>query len=200
MSKPRGFFPTLRSLAALVVLAVWLGGCAGAVIGAGATVGVAAYQERGIAGAAKDQKVALRIRELWFNFDHVLLAKLGVEVYEGRALLTGMVDAPEMRADAVRLAWKAEGVVDVLNEIQVSGQGGLVNLAKDSWITAQMEYKLTLDEEIMAINYVIETVNGTVYLIGIGQNRAEVDRVIDHARNIENVRNIVDHVRIKGTP
>lgn len=186
--------------AVLVALAVGLGGCAGAAVGAGATLGVAAYQERGVAGAFMDQKTAFRIRELWFRHDHVLPAKVGIEVYEGRALLTGVVDSEQMRADAVGLAWKAEGVVDVLNEIQVSSEGGIVELARDSWITAQLEYKLTFDEEIMAINYAIETVNGTVYLIGIAQSPQEVDRVIAHARTIEYVLDIVSHVRIKEAP
>ena len=49
----------------------------------------------------------------------------------------------------------------------------------------------------MAINYSVETVNGTIYLIGIAQNQEELDRVIAHARTIEYVRKVVDHVRVK---
>ena len=52
-------------------------------------------------------------------------------------------------------------------------------------------------EKILAINYAIETVGGTVYLIGIAQNDAELERVKNHARSIEYVRHIVSHVRVK---
>ena len=44
-------------------------------------------------------------------------------------------------------------------------------------------------------------VNGIVYLIGIAQNQKELDRVIAHARDINYVRNIISHVRVKkGRP
>ena len=54
-----------------------------------------------------------------------------------------------------------------------------------------------LDQEILSINYVVETVNRTVYLIGIGQNKAELDRVKQHAAQVKFVRNVISHVRVK---
>jgi osmotically-inducible protein OsmY len=180
----------------VALLAVWLGGCAGAAVGAGATVGVAAYQERGVETAAKDLRLEVQIIDLWYKRDNALPVKLGVEVYEGRALLTGIIDDAQVRADVVGLAWQVEGVKEVLNEIQVTG-GRSVYLARDSWITAQLKSKLLFDDKISAINYNIETVNGIVYLIGIGQNQEEVDRVTAHARNISYVRRVISHVRLK---
>jgi osmotically-inducible protein OsmY len=49
----------------------------------------------------------------------------------------------------------------------------------------------------LAINYNIETVNGTVYLIGIAKSQLEVDRVIAHARSLGYVKRVISHVRIK---
>ena len=111
-------------------------------------------------------------------------------------LLTGILPNEEMRATAVSLTWKAEGVTDVINEIQIR-ETSLRELAKDSWITAQLKSKLTFDKKIMAINYSIETVNGNVYLIGIAQNQQELGGVIAHARNLSYVRRIISHVRVK---
>ncbi len=197
LGAPRAAAAALRDLAVVAALAAGLGGCAAAV-GVGAAGGVAAYQERGIEGAAKDLKVEALITELWINFDLKLPVKVGVEVYEGRVLLTGAVADPQMRADAVRLAWKASGVKDVINEIQVTGDSGIVDFTRDSWISTQLKIKLTFDEEVMAINYAIETVNGVIYLIGIAQNQKELDRVIAQGRNIPYVRNIISHVRVKN--
>lgn len=180
------------------LMAFWLSGCAGVVVGAGATTGVAAYQERGIEGVAKDLQIESRIIGNWFQFEHTLPTKVSVEVYEGRALLTGAVSDPKIRADAVRLAWKALEVKEVLNEIQVTGPGDIFDFARDSWITTQLKSKITFDENILAINYVIETVNGIVYLIGIAQDQAELDRVIAHGRNLKRVKKIISHVRLKG--
>lgn len=185
-----------RSAAALVVAAI-LGGCVEAAVGAGATVGIAAYQERGVEGAARDLRISADIRERWFRHDHTMVTDVGLEVYEGRALLTGAVDTEQRRADAVRLAWQADGVRDVINEIVV-GDSDLVDAARDAVITAKLEARITFDKEIAAVNYSIETVGGVIYLIGIAQNQAELDRVVSHARDIENVERVVSHVRVKG--
>ena len=181
-----------------LLMAFWLAGCAGVVVGAGASTGVAAYQERGVEGVAKDLQIESRIIGNWFHFEHTLPTKVSVEVYEGRALLTGAVGDPKIRADAVRLAWKALEVKEVINEIQVTGPGDAFDIVRDTWITAQLKSKITFDENILAINYVIETVNGTVYLIGIAQNQAELDRVIAHCRALKHVKKIISHVRVKG--
>ena len=193
-------YGTAAALILWLAAGVVLSGCAGTVVGASATAGIAAYQERGFQGAARDLKIQVAITELWFTYDHTFVVRLGLDVYEGRALLTGAVDDPEVRADAVRLAWTASGVKEVINEIQVPDEGGPLVLARDTWITAQLASRITFDETILSINYDIETVTGTVYLIGIAQNQKELDRVKDHARTIAYVRKIISHVRVKGAP
>lgn len=180
----------------LVIAGPTFSGC-GVVIGAGATAGVVAYEERGIDGAARDARTATEIRAEFFRKNHVLPIKVSIEVYEGRVLLTGVVDDPALRSDAVTLAWKIEGVKEVINEIQVVSDTRIVDLAHDSWITAQLESKITFDKNISAVNYSIETVNGIVYLIGIARSQAELDRVIAYARGIDRVRQVISHVRVK---
>jgi len=197
---------TISSIVRIAFTSIALGGAllataactpVGVVLGIGAGTGLAAYQERGVDGVARDLGLSSRIIDQYARFDHTLLAHIGVEVYESRALLTGQVKTETERADAVRLAWKVDGIVDVINEIHVTSDGGVIDTARDSWISAQLEAKLTFDEKILAINYTIETVGGTVYLIGIAQNDAELERVKNHARSIAYVRHIVSHVRVK---
>lgn len=172
-------------------------GPVGLAIGAGAGAGIAAYQERGIDGVARDVALSSRILGEYARADHHIFTDISVEVYESRALLTGQVKTEQERADAVRLAWSVAGVEDVINEIHVTEDGGLLDTARDTWITTQLETKLTFDERILAINYVLETVGGTVYLLGIAQDDAELQRVIDHIRSIDYVQRIVSYVRVK---
>jgi len=187
-------------MAAAAALLSLLGGCepVSLAVGAGAATGVAAYQERGIEGVAADTRIEARILKSWYDHDKALPTRVSVEVYEGRALLTGIVAKERDRADAVRLAWAAEGVVDVLNEIVVGDGGGISMLARDSAITAELKSKLTFDEKVLAVNYSIETVAGTVYLIGIAQSQAELDRVVARARDTEYVHRVISHVRVKA--
>ncbi len=188
----------ILAVAILVLAAGGLSGCAGAVIGAGATAGVAAFEERGIQGAARDTATATKIRAKFIEDPSAMALNVGVEVYDNRVLLTGIVANEDIRAKAVKMAWTVPGVTDVLNEL-VIGSSGILDTARDGWITTQLFGRLTGDGKILAINYSIETVNGIVYLLGIAQNQAELDLVINHAREIEHVRRVISHVRVKKT-
>lgn len=188
--------PSVLVPAVILVIALQLSGCVGMVVGGAATAGVAAYQERGIKGVAADTATATRIRAKLLETDNNLFSDIGIEVYEGRALLTGRVPTEDMRANAVRIAWSVEDVKDVINEVVIS-ENPLSDIANDSWITTQLKTKMTLDEKILAINYSIETVGAVIYLIGIAQDDAELQRVINHARNIKYVKRVVSHVRVK---
>ncbi|MHA1154262.1 MAG: BON domain-containing protein [Alphaproteobacteria bacterium] len=194
----RAFFSFGLLLAAGANLA--LGACAPVVVGTGVAVGVAASQERGLEGTASDTKIRLEIDRLWLAESTSLFSEIGLQVQEGRVLLTGQVPEPEARVTAVRLAWQAEDVIEVINEIVLGDQSSLSNAARDEWIAAQLRARLLGDAAIASINYSIETVNGSVYLIGIAQDQAELDRVIAYARNITYVRRVVNYMRLKTDP
>ncbi len=177
-----------------------LGACAPVVIGAGVTAGVAASQERGLKGAAIDTQIRFQINQLWFEESTSLYSKISLQVQERRVLLTGRVQKPEVRVIAVRLAWQAEDVAEVINEIEISDKSSLLDAARDEWIATQLRARLLGDRAIASINYSIETVNGTVYLIGVAQNQAELDRAVAHARDIGYVRRVVNYMRLKTDP
>ncbi len=189
---------SLRLLSPLILL-VSLAACdpVSLTIGAGATAGVAASQERGIKGVARDTAIEARIFKLWVDRDKKMAARMSIEVYESRALLTGYASSEEDRAAAVGLAWKAEGVEDVMNEILIGEPTGLGTMARDAAITTELKSRLTFDGDVLAVNYSIETVRGVVYLLGIAQDQAELDKVIAQARNVAYVKRVVSYVRVK---
>ena len=176
-----------------------LSGCT-ALVGAGAGVGVAAVQERGITGRTQDLRLEALVLNRFLNAGLKLTATIGVEVYEGRVMLTGATEDTKLSDEAVKLAWQVNGVVDVINEIKFDKNATATDFAEDAWITTQLKSNLTFDMGIMAINYVVETVKGTVYLIGIAQDQQELDRVIAHASAIKHVINVISHVRLKKKP
>jgi osmotically-inducible protein OsmY len=189
--------PGLPVLLVLLALALpGLTGCASAVVGAGAVAGIAAFEERPVKVIARDSKISAELKIALLEISEQHFAKVGIEVFEGRVLLTGVVPTEQMRADAVTAAWKIAGVKAVLNELAIGDQA-LTDTARDGWITTQLTSKLTFDKHVRAINYAIETVAGTIYLIGIAQDQAELDRVIAHARSVGYVRNVISHVRVK---
>ena len=194
------FRSAAAALSVTVLLGASLQGCASAVVGAGATVGTAAMEERGLSGVADDRASRLRINALLSDKDERLWRKVGMQVYMGRVLLTGTVETEAMRADAVRLAWSAKGVKEVINELQLADSGGASGFARDTWISTQLKFALLFDKQVSSINYSIETVGGTVYLIGLAQDRVELDRVMNHARGLSYVKKVVNYVQIKRPP
>jgi osmotically-inducible protein OsmY len=186
-------------LIASVFIVVTLNACTpiGAVVGAGATAGVAALSERGMEATADDLAIHAKIQESWFSINHKLSTGINIVVYEGRVLLTGSVETDALRAEAIKLAWMVEGVKDVLNHILVGDDSGMVDYTNDAWISAKLKTILTFDDKVFAVNYSVETSNKVVYLMGIAQNQAELDRVIAQARDIKYVKKVVSYVRIK---
>jgi osmotically-inducible protein OsmY len=178
-----------------------LSGCAATVVGAGASAGVAAAEERGLDGAVDDLKIRTEINHLWFQKDVEMYRKVTLNISEGRVMLTGMVATDQARADAVRLSWQATGVKEVLNEIQVvaAGESGW-DQANDLWIQNKLKARLLTDGDVKNINYIVDVTDSVVYLLGIAQSSTELDRVIAHARDVSGVKRVISHVRLKTDP
>ncbi len=189
-----------RPILLAVVLGVLplTGACVPVVVGTGAAVGATASQERGVKGALDDTAIRLDINDRWFKDHHSAYSDINLQVQEGRVLLTGTAPDPELRVKAVRLAWQANGVREVINEIEVRDSESLTDAAQDALISTKLKTRLIGDSEVLSRNYSIETVNGTVYLIGIAQSQEELDRVVAHARDVAYVKRVVDYVRIKS--
>jgi hypothetical protein len=56
------------------------------------------------------------------------------------------------------------------------------------------------DRDIRAINYSVDCIRSTVYLMGVARTPAELQRVIDHVRDVPYVRAVVNHVRVRTDP
>ena len=187
-------------VAFVLIVSLPVGGCSSFFILTAPSVGVAAVQERSIGDAVDDFTIRAELNQLFFEDNVDLLQSVSFNVIEGRVLLKGSVKKQESRIRAIELAWQASGVREVINEIQVTDQGGIVNYARDTWISTQLTAEILFDKDIFAVNYNVETINGIIYLAGIAQDQAELDKVIDHARRIKNVKKVVSHVVMKDDP
>lgn len=189
----------LRTTAAAVLLlagSLPLGGCPQLLLGGAAVGATVVAQDRPVGTAIDDSVIQTRIAKSLFEFDVDVFQQVDIEVIEGRVLLTGLVPKPQNRLDAARLSWQVDGVAEVINEVEVRDSSSLSDAARDSWISTKLRSAITFDSEVHSINYTIETVNKTVYLMGIARDQKELDRVVRHARQIDYVRHVVPYVRI----
>jgi osmotically-inducible protein OsmY len=186
----------------LPILVPILAGCSpiGAAETAGVFVAVQATQERGLDTALSDDLIWTKVQARWLDNDADMFSKVRLQIQEGRLLLTGVVQTATVRMTAVRLAWEVDGVKEVINEIKVAEAPDLGQAAQDQWVAQELRNKMLFDSAVRSVNYSVEAVEGTIYLMGIAQNKTELQRVIDHARDISYVRKVVSYVRIKGEP
>lgn len=172
----------------------------GVLVGAGAVAGSTALEERGMQQSLTDTGTALSFRRDVIEEDFETFQRVGVIVVEGRMLLTGVVPEEQDRIRLVERAWSRPDVVEVINEILIGEDVGILNTGYDVKIEQELNLALTLDREIKAVNYESDAVGGTLYLIGIAQSQAELDRVVAHARDVERVRRVISHVQVKDSP
>jgi osmotically-inducible protein OsmY len=176
-----------------------LGGCFLAAVGAGAAAGgYTAGNERGIGGTATDTGIKASINAIWAKDNGQIPSYVDLNIFEGRVLLTGRVPDPRIRDQAVAGAWKANGVKEVINEIQVAQGASFGTAASDNWILARLNSDMVFDGAVRTPNYSLQCVDGTIYILGVARTQNELDHVLNYARNIPNVRQVKNYIRIRS--
>ncbi len=107
-------------------------------------------------------------------------------VSENRVLLTGATKDIDNAKKAYNIAWKIDGVEEVIDEINLEeprkkSVGFFVDEFNqsmiDSFITTKIRAKMLADRKISSANYHVITSNQVVYLIGLAQNDLELKQV-----------------------
>ena len=175
-------------------------GCAEFIVGAATTTGLAIAEERTVGDAVEDLSIQAELNHLFFRNDLGLYQDVSFSVVEGRVLLKGSVPTHDDRTRASWVARQATGIREVINEMQVTAESGILNYARDRWISLRLDARLLFDIDVLSVNYDVETVNGTVYILGIAQDEEELEKVKAHARRIDGVKGVVSHVIMKDDP
>ncbi len=192
--------PRWLSLTALVVVAApALSGCVW-LAAAGAVAGVQTLRQERAVGDALDDRAIKTELDAELRKTSGLRFGVATTVVEGRVLLAGRVDRPELRLDATRIAWGVEGVVKVDNDLEVAESAGWLDRPQDFIMRQALVAKLLADRSIKDVNYTTDVVHGIVYLMGVGQDQEEIDRVVAHANSLTNVKRVENYVVLKDDP
>ena len=189
-----------RRLGAVLLVLVLVStqtGCSAVFAGlAVATGAVVAMQERSVGDVIDDASILIGINKELFRKG--IFSKVTAKVSEGRVLLVGVVDSPEKRIQAEKVAWQQKDVKEVVNEVTIeNGTAGIKGYAADSAISVQVRARLVARAGIKSMNYSVNTVGGVVYLMGIAQSQKELNSVIAVAKRVRGVKQVVSYVRLK---
>ena len=170
---------------------------AGILASGGATGMVVAEGDRSLGTVVDDATIKINIAAKFINSDDNLFVDVSTSVLEGRVLLTGLVDNQEIRIDAVRRVWEVDGVNEVINEIQIGNRASLKEYAQDVWITTQIRSLAAKTVGLRSIAYNYETIQGKVYIVGVTSRPEQLETIIDAAKTVKGVTEIVNYVIIK---
>ena len=119
------------------------------------------------------------------------LTEVGVKVIDGHIFITGKVNEPEEKLQITKMAWETKGVRSVKNDIQIREKFKFKVSAKDVLITSQLKTALIFNKKIKSANYNIDTYKKKVYLYGIATDEDERGEVINEAKQIADVEEVV---------
>jgi osmotically-inducible protein OsmY len=192
------FTKKINSLLFICLIFTYLNGCAQVATGTAVKVATVSQEERTIGEFVDDAIIKAVIKNSYFDQSEKLFFNIDVEVSQARVLLTGTVENIDLKIEATRIAWGANGVKTVINEIQISNSDNILNFADDLVISTKVLGKFVLDEDINSLNYNIETVNKIVYIMGIARNEKERDLVIKTASEVYGVEEVIDYISLKS--
>jgi osmotically-inducible protein OsmY len=189
----------MRRLFALCLLPLLLNGCAGALLSTGTQAGMAVAENRSLGRKLDDTVIYTDLTNQFIQADQAaLLSKVTFNVRYARVMLTGNVKSEEDAAKAVALSWKAKGVTEVINELNIKPDSSILDTAGDAVVKRNLEARLLITKGVWVINYSIDVTNGTAYLIGRVKDQAELDRALNVARTTKGVKRVVSHLQINS--
>ncbi|HEX5342303.1 MAG TPA: BON domain-containing protein [Duganella sp.] len=166
-----------------------LSGCVALVAG-GAVSGTLAASDRRTFGAqtedrAIEVKGAIKVNNVGGDAAHV-----NINSFNRRALLTGEVRDEAMKAQIEREIRGIEGVIDVINELEIAGPSSYTSRSSDTIITTKVKASLVDAKDISANSYQVVTERGVVYLQGrVTQREGQIGA--DIARGVSGVTKVV---------
>ena len=189
----------ISSFPILLIFAFFNYGCspAGVLATGGSSAMVVAEGERSLGTVIDDATIKVNIAAKFLNAGDNLFVNINTSVLEGRVLLTGLVDNQELRIEAVRLVWEAEGVQEIINEIEIGNRSSIKDYANDLWINTQARGVAAKTMGIRSVTFNFETIKGKIYIAGITTRPDLLEETISALKNIKGVNEIVNYVIIK---
>ena len=179
----------------IFLVGVIFAGCVGVaskgIFGTGVTV---ALDPRTIGTQIDDSIMQKSLTRKILLKDKKYLLSISSKVLDGRIFLTGKVDTPEEKLKITKLAWETKGVRSVRNDLKIKEEFSFTQSAKDILITSQLRSALIFNKNIKAVNYNIDTYKKNIYVYGIAQSSDERAEVINEAKQILDVKNVITSI------
>lgn len=159
----------------------------GTIVGGVSTVGSAALSAPGFEKRVNDAGLMVAVNRALLQEDDTLLLKIKIDALAGRVMLTGAVQDEIARTTLRKIVGDTAGIRQIFDYVKVSEPRSFSKVARDGLISARLRTSMMTDQAISAVNFIIRTHGGVVYILGIAPTEEEAVRVVNHARTISGV-------------
>jgi len=171
------------------VLLLALQGCELALIGAGGTAAITAFDRRTSSAIYQDESIALTIRNR-VSERFGSLTNVNVAPYNRMVLLTGEVPDERTREAVEAEVREIANVRGVVNDIQIRPPSSIGDRANDAFITSKIKARFLDSGKVNPVHVKVVTEAGVVYLLGL-VTEAEASIAVEIARTTGGVRKVV---------
>ena len=179
----------------LILVLITISGCVGysstGVLGTGVSV---AMDPRTIGTQIDDSLMQKNLRTKLILMDSAYFLKVKTKVLDGRIFITGKVDTIEENLKITKLGWEIKGARSVKNDLKIKENFNFKQTAKDVLITSQLRTAMIANKKIKSANYDIDTYKKIIYIYGISQNEEERAEVINEAKQILDVEDVITSI------
>ena len=179
----------------IFLIGIFLTSCAGVgskgLVGTGVSV---AFDPRTVGTQIDDSIMQKNLRAKLILIDSTYLLKVKTKVLDGRIFITGKVDTVEEKLKITKLGWEIKGARSVKNDLKIKEEFNFKQTAKDLLITSQLRTALITNKKIKSANYDIDTYKKIIYIYGISQNEEERAEVINEAKQVLDVEDVVTSI------
>ncbi len=179
----------------LIIILISISGCVGysstGVLGTGVSI---AMDPRTIGTQIDDSLMQKNLRAKLILMDKGYLLNVKTKVLDGRIFITGKVNTVEEKLKITKLGWEIKGARSVKNDLKIKEKFDFKQTAKDVLITSQLRTAMIANKKIRSANYDIDTYKKIIYIYGISQNEEERAEVINEAKEVLDVEDVVTSI------
>ncbi|MCY3822364.1 MAG: BON domain-containing protein [Nitrospinae bacterium] len=205
-----------RFILIIAVLPLWVNGCVpGAIMFAHKGV-KSAFEDRSLKQQVEDTKIHANLLQEYLRVDSGLPVDVNTDVWEGRVLLTGLVDS-EKKRDAVLSILRGDSRIKAVYDHILLGSPAevernraaaktkpaverdivkLSRIASDAWIEAKLKGQFLATQGVNSVNYRWQAVRNKVYIIGRARTESEKKLVLQIIRGTKGVIHLEEYIQV----
>lgn len=169
---------------------LWIAGALAAAI---VLAGCASTQSAGV--QLDDAEIATKVKAKLTGDPDINPFNVSVNVNEGVVRLSGKVEKAEARNEAVHHAKTTEGVVRVINDIEI-GKGSMGERVDDTALVVKVKAKMTATTELNPFNINVDAQDGVITLMGRVESQEKKDLAGRVARETEGVVKVENRLEV----